>query len=257
MRRTTRTKLLVAATLTAAAAGSVAVVQSASAVARGEDVAEGSYRFSTQLTMTGIPTADGGKRNSACSGGLIAPEWIITAGHCFRDAAGVRVDRPVADSTVATLGRATIADGSGERRDVVEVKQYAGGDIAVARLSGPITGIEPLRIADSAPEVGDVVRITGWGADTGTNPAPSTQLRTGQFTVTTVEDAVVTVSGLAPASDTSACAYDSGAPYFTETDNVTPTLVSVESDGPTCPHSSPETTARVDTAADWINSVIG
>jgi hypothetical protein len=30
-------------------------------------------------------------------------------------------------------------------------------------------------------------------------------------------------------------------------------LVSVESDGPACPHSEDETTARVDRIADWVN----
>jgi hypothetical protein len=30
----------------------------------------------------------------------------------------------------------------------------------------------------------------------------------------------------------------------------------VESNGPDCPHSSPETTARVDTVAAWIKTVV-
>ena len=34
-------------------------------------------------------------------------------------------------------------------------------------------------------------------------------------------------------------------------------LVSIESDGPDCPHDQAETTARVDVVADWIASHIG
>jgi hypothetical protein len=48
----------------------------------------GVYPFSTKLTMTNIPRADGTVYDSACSAALVAPQWIITAGHCFhRDSA--------------------------------------------------------------------------------------------------------------------------------------------------------------------------
>jgi hypothetical protein len=33
--------------------------------------------------------------------------------------------------------------------------------------------------------------------------------------------------------------------------------VSVESDGPACPHSQDETTSRVDRIADWIGQTTG
>jgi secreted trypsin-like serine protease len=231
-------------------------VHHASAVARGADVAEGSYRFSAKPTMTGIPKLDGGRRNSGCSGALIAPQWIITAGHCFRDARSVRVERPVADVTTVTLGRANVADGSGEKRTVVAVRQYWAADIAVAKLDAPIDIIDPLPRPDAAPAVGDVLRLTGWRADRSDNPAPSVQLRTGQVTVAAVRATTLGVTGLAPAPDTSACPYDSGAPYFRETEQG-PVLAAVESTGPSCPHSSEETAARVDPATACIRTVIG
>jgi hypothetical protein len=65
----------------------------------------------------------------------------------------------------------------------------------------------------------------------------------------------VLVTGYAPARDTSACLYDSGAPYFRSVSGVLQ-LVSVESTGPDCPHTSNETTSRADVDTGWIRTVV-
>lgn len=228
----------------------------ANAIANGEPVTEGEYRFSVKLTMTGIPTPDGGRRDSACSGALIARDWVITAGHCFRDENGVRVERPVADLTTATVGRADLNGDNGQVAEVVAVRQSPTNDIALAQLDRPVRGIRPLALAARPPEAEEVLRLTGYGADSAVNPEPSTILRTGQVTVVAVEASTIGVTGYAPERDTSACVYDSGGPYFIERDGRRPLLVSVESDGPSCPHAEVETTARVDNIRHWIRSAI-
>ncbi|UQU61637.1 trypsin-like serine protease [Couchioplanes caeruleus] len=224
----------------------------AHAIANGEEVPDGQYRFSVKLTMTGIPTAGGGKRNSACSGALIAPRWVITAGHCFRDANNVRVEYPVADLTTATVGRTDLTGTGGHELTVVAVRQSPTADVSLARLEAQVYDVRPLRVATRAPEIGDIVRVTGYGSTTSTNPAPVTHLRTGQMTVVSLTDSVTGLTGYAPAPSTTPCPYDSGGPFFLEDRRGGPALVSVVSNGPSCPHTQVESSARVDDIAGWI-----
>ena len=188
---------------------------------------------------------------------MIASDWVITAGHCFRDVNGVRVDRPVADLTTATVGRADLSGTNGHVRTVVAVRQSPTNDIALAKLDRPVRGIQPLSLATSPPRAGDVLRLTGYGALNSDVIVPSTILQTGQVSVVSVEASTIGVTGFAPAPDTSACPFDSGAPYFVEgRRGRAPKLVSVENTGPDCPHADVETTARVDNIVHWIRSVI-
>ncbi|HEX3591270.1 MAG TPA: trypsin-like serine protease [Pseudonocardiaceae bacterium] len=136
----------------------------ANAVADGRPATPGTYPFAVTFTMTNVPRPGGTFDDSACSGALIAPTWVITAGHCFHDIDGVHVDGPPQYDTTATLGTVDLAE----------------------------------------------------------------------------------------SADTSACLYDSGAPYFRPIGTKAGLLVSVENTGPDCPHDQLETTARADVIAKWI-----
>jgi secreted trypsin-like serine protease len=252
MRRSTKSCLAAAVVIPAVVTAlAINAGGTANAIANGEIVPDGKYRFSVKLTMTGIPTASGGKRNSACSGALIAPQWVITAGHCFRDADGVRVERPVADLTTATIGRTDLTGTGGHVATVIAVRQSPTADVSLAKIDTRITDIRPIRLSRTAPEIGAIVRLTGYGSTTSANPVPETRLRTGQLTVVSLSDSVTGVSGHAPQPDTTPCPYDSGGPYFLE-GRRGPALVAVVSNGPSCPHSSVENGARTDNITDWI-----
>ena len=224
----------------------------ANAIANGTPVADGQYPFSTKLTMTNIPNPDGTTRNSACSGALVAPQWIITAGHCFHDVFGNRVSGPTPYPTTATVGRTDLTQSGGHVISIVSVLQASKVDVALAKLATPITDIAPLPLSDATPKAGSILRITGWGATSSVNPTPVTRLQTGLVKIRRVSGSTVLVVGYAPAPDTSACPFDSGAPYFSEQADGRVALVSVESDGPPCPHSQEETTAGIKRIADWI-----
>jgi len=238
------------------AAGAVLVTAApAGAVANGADVPEGQFEFAAKLTMPSIPDADGTTYASACSASLIAPQWVITAGHCFHDVDRNPVSGPVPYETHVLLGTNADTDGAGIAREVTEVQQAGSNDVAIAKLDQPVTGITPLTVDTSAPTVGQQVTLAGWGSLTATNPAPSTKLQQGTMRVAEIAATTVGVRGVKPQDTTSACTYDSGAPYFVA-DGDGGRLVSVESTGPDCPHASAETTSRVDVIADWITSHI-
>jgi secreted trypsin-like serine protease len=236
----------------AVAALTVSTTVPAYAVANGDPVRDGSFGFSVKLDMTGIPTADGGKRDSACSGALIARQWVITAGHCFRDANGVRVERPVADVTAAYVGRTDLDSDEGHATTVVAVRQAPDADVAIAKLAAPADGIRPVKLSRTAPQPGAIVRFTGYGSVTSENPVPETRLRTGQMVVVSVTDTVTGMSGHAPRENTTPCPYDSGGPFFLQ-GRSGPSLVAVVSNGPSCPHTSVEEAARTDNLTGWIH----
>jgi secreted trypsin-like serine protease len=236
--------------------GTVIGAAPASAVADGTPATPGEYPFAVKLTMTHIPRPDGSFYDSGCSAGLISRSWIITAGHCFHDVNRVPVSGPVPYVTAATLNTVDVSQSPGEVRNVTYVRQAGTTDIAVARLSAPVTDVTPLALNRATPAPGTVLTIAGWGATTSINPTPSTRLVTGQVKIQTVNPTTITVVGYHPEPDTSACLYDSGAPYLTTPVGAPPLLVSTESTGPDCPHTSAETTARVDTITTWITTIV-
>ena len=253
--RARRVAIVIAAILTALSVGALNP-EPAAAVAHGTPAAAGQYPFAVKLTMTAIPRTDGTTYASACSAALISPTWIITAGHCFHDVNRNRVSGPVPYPTTATLNTADLATTPGEARTVIEVRQSSANDIALARLSAPVTDVRPLALGTARPASGQLLTIAGWGATSSVNPAPSNQLITGVVKISSVQASAVLVRGYSPAADTSACLYDSGAPYFTTPPGAAPRLTSVESTGPNCPHTLSETTARVDVVVPWVRTVV-
>ena len=134
-------RLLARAVSTAVAVLAVGAlgVAPAAAIADGEPAQEGQFPFAVQLRMDDITRSDGTTYDSACSGGLISPTWIMTAGHCFHDGDRHRVSGASRYATTARLGTASTTDpAAGVLRTVEWVEQSGVNDIALARLDAPV-----------------------------------------------------------------------------------------------------------------------
>jgi len=210
--------------------------------------------FNAKIFSNAIPAPDGGVRSGGCSGSLIAPEWIITAGHCFHGLDDVRISGKPDHVISVTVGKRKDSDPGGHTAEVVDVRQSPVNDIALARLSTAVPDAVPLALADGPPAVGQQLSFVGWGSRSPDVKLPSDQLKRGQFAVLEVKEAMVEADSVVPRTvDNSPCPVDSGAPYFISTDDRTGTLVAVESSGPPCPQHGRELLSRVDVVVDWIH----
>ncbi|WP_410596965.1 S1 family peptidase [Amycolatopsis sp. lyj-23] len=214
--------------------------------------------FNAKLTSDDIPVPGGGVRSGACSGSLVAPQWVVTAGHCFHDLKDARIGgRPPYTMTV-TVGRLKDTDPGGHTSEVVDVRQSPLNDLAVAKLASPVDDIAPVALATTRPPLGEELQFAGWGSHSATVLGPSDHLKRGRFTVSGIGQATLEAQPVGTRTvENGPCPEDSGGPFFLSGDDRTGTLVAIVNTGPPCPQPGPETIARVDVVADWIRAQTG
>lgn len=98
-----------------------------------------------------------------CGGVLIHPYYVLTAAHCLEDESSVSVEILVGTDDLDVGGRRL------EIAQIIMHPQYndvtLDYDIALLRLSSPVTDIKPISIADEEnwQLAGTVGKILGWG----------------------------------------------------------------------------------------------
>ncbi|MGV9214527.1 S1 family peptidase [Micromonospora sp. RB23] len=171
---------------------------------------DGAYPFVVKLAI-GAPGQAG---SSACSGALVAAQWVITATSCF-GSAGV-VAGPPPRPTTATVGRTSLGSSTGAVVAIDRLVPHPGRNVVLARLTNRVDNVMPVRLSSVVPRYGQVLRVAGYGR-TATEWVPD-RLHTAQFTVGWWADQTATtfdVTGRDPVNAT-ICKGDAGGPAFRE-----------------------------------------
>jgi hypothetical protein len=189
-----------------------------------QDVARASSAITGGTLDTGDPSVVailGAKGPEECTGTLVSPYLVLTAGHCTVPEVIQGASVVVGSSLAAPVATIPIAR-------AVPYPQFDLGSLAndvgllvLASAASP----PPMPLGASAPVVGGAVEIVGWGvisADAGNDG----KKRQGTTTITTVAQTTFTVSAV----PSQPCSGDSGGPALSSAGS-SASLVGVTSHG--------------------------
>ncbi|KAF0707943.1 hypothetical protein As57867_006478, partial [Aphanomyces stellatus] len=187
-------------------------------VVGGREAPVGQYTWTVNLRKNG---------RFFCGGSLIAPQYVLTAGHCVADGApdyvsiGSHYNYDAGDGEQINVDSAVAHPSFGD--------PLLGFDVAILKLSEPAT-TTPIPLASSLALGGSRAKLLGWGQTSGPQGSPSSVLKENDFTVVsnkdcqaklrkssqfrtwTAQDSHICAGGV---SGQAACFGDSGGPLVT------------------------------------------
>ncbi len=201
----------------------------------------------------------------SCTGTLIAPDVVLTAGHC----ADANPTRVVANTTNYNLTGGTSVN-------VKSITAYPSWetsyDVAVIVLTGPMPGITPRKLGTSCSFTGFArdtqIRLVGFGLTDSAGMGNNTQLNEAMAPVTDPDctEGGGCVGSVSPGGEfkaggngTDSCFGDSGGPVYLETPRGTVVIGAVSRglDGSATPCGGGGIYVRTDKIVQWIETTTG
>ena len=256
-RRALAISLTAAALLAGAAAPSSAVVG-------GNDASPGEYPSVAEITFGPF----------LCTGTLITPNWVLTAGHCSNITAGTVASPASWPTPLISVRVGGVTQSDGERLGVSRVVMHpdylltSGYDISLLQLSSSST-MAPTQVAGAGERsiwtAGTMETIVGWGVTSEGGSQPD-RLQEAQVPITTDAycagaysdfDPQTMVCAGFPQGGVDTCQGDSGGPMFGRGSAGALRIVGTTSFGEGCARpGKPGVYGRVadDTLRPWIES---